>query len=298
MRTDSPYVVLISIAAGVAFCVIARVLVLQCMRRHYPAIVAAYEDKNDAIRVWYIGLKAKLKIVVVFEQIVSRFPEMFSFIDYPQLYTRVSESISEIFSLEFMMTTVPFECLHYSNHNHYYDMLFTKTAGPIGVVVLGALYYAARKCRLQMLQIDTTELEERKKKLHDRCMEAFFTFTYVVFVPASMATFPFFVCDNLDNGEAYLRVDYSTQCYTDEWMLHLIYAVAMILVFPIGIPLLYFFFLWQQRQLLDPIVPSTGKRGRMTEDKQDTLTAIALREQDAALVPLSFLFEAYEPQYW
>jgi len=108
----------------------------------------------------------------------------------------------------------------------------------------------------------------------------------------------FFVCEHLDNGEAYLRVDYSTRCYTDQWMLHLIYAGAMVLVFPIGIPLMYYVFLWVRRDVIDPIVPSTGKRGRMTEDKENTLAAIALREQDATLVRLSFLFDSYEPEYW
>ena len=83
-----------------------------------------------------------------------------------------------------------------------------------------------------------------------------------------MATFAFFNCEPFDDDSAYLRIDYSTECYTTKWNFYLIYALAMLLVFPVGIPLYYYAFLWTHRHAIDPVVPSTGKRGRMTEDKE------------------------------
>mmetsp|Transcript_45294 Transcript_45294/g.61827 ORF Transcript_45294/g.61827 Transcript_45294/m.61827 type:complete len:338 (+) Transcript_45294:3446-4459(+) len=72
----------------------------------------------------------------------------------------------------------------------------------------------------------------------------------------------------------------------------------MVLVFPIGIPLLYYVTLLKHRHVLDPVVPSTGKRGRMREDVENTVAAIAIRKNNETLGPLVFLFESYEPQYW
>ena len=104
-------------------------------------------------------------------------------IKYPPLYTTISNSVAEIFSLQPLVATVPFECLHDSKKDHFYNIFILKTAGPIGVIVLGALYYAAKKCWLQTLRVDITELKDRKKQLHDVFMEAFFIITYVAFVP-------------------------------------------------------------------------------------------------------------------
>ena len=83
-----------------------------------------------------------------------------------------------------------------------------------------------------------------------------------------MATFAFFNCEHFDDDSAYLRIDYSTECHTTKWNLYLIYAVAMLLVFPVGIPLCYWVSLWKHLDAIDPVVPSTEKRGRTTEDKE------------------------------
>jgi len=104
-------------------------------------------------------------------------------IGYPVLYKQVSNEVSSILSLGFLVSTVPFECLHNSKNYHFYPMLFAKTAGPIGITALGALYYAAKRFWLKMLYTDTAEFEEINNKLHAKCMEAFFIITYVVFVP-------------------------------------------------------------------------------------------------------------------
>ena len=60
--------------------------------------------------------------------------------------------------------------------------------------------------------------------------------------------------------EWYLSVDYSIEChdYGDYWggypkMPLLIYASVMVLIFPVGVPLALYFFLWRLRRKFDPV---------------------------------------------
>ena len=69
---------------------------------------------------------------------------------------------------------------------------------------------------------------------------------FLVYPSCSTAVFQTFMCDVLDDGSAYLRVDYSVRCYgenlgayDDEYASMMVYAVCMALVYPIGTPLLF-----------------------------------------------------------
>jgi hypothetical protein len=88
--------------------------------------------------------------------------------------------------------------------------------------------------------------------------------------------FKAFPCDPLDNGETMLRADYSLSC---EGGLHKAmqgYAVAMVLVFPIGIPFLYAWLLVR------------NKAGIKRDEEE--------REEDEELMTKAFLFDAYQPR--
>ena len=40
----------------------------------------------------------------------------------------------------------------------------------------------------------------------------------------------------------------------------MVYAVAFVFVYPIGIPLMYWVLLWRHRDEIDPIVPELGHK--------------------------------------
>ncbi|CAN0006676.1 unnamed protein product, partial [Laminaria digitata] len=74
-----------------------------------------------------------------------------------------------------------------------------------------------------------------------------------VFTSASSAVFKTFACDDgVVNGQNYRRADYSISCQSRTHEFFRIYAGLMILVYPIGIPALFFFVLWTKRELLNP----------------------------------------------
>ena len=54
-------------------------------------------------------------------------------------------------------------------------------------------------------------------------------------------------------NESYLSKDLSIDCHSDRYHFYLFYTFAMILIYPVGIPLFYFVLLWQHRSILsDP----------------------------------------------
>ncbi|CAM9547220.1 unnamed protein product, partial [Laminaria digitata] len=81
-----------------------------------------------------------------------------------------------------------------------------------------------------------------------------------VFTSTSSAVLKTFACDNdVMEGESYLRADYSISCNTHKHGQFRKYAGLMVLVYPIGIPVLYFFVLWRKRELLNPRIYSANK---------------------------------------
>ena len=67
---------------------------------------------------------------------------------------------------------------------------------------------------------------------------AFLFFTFVIMVGASTTIFHFFKCDDFpeaDGGtESYLFKDYSLDCSGTRYTTFVVYAAAMVLVYPIG----------------------------------------------------------------
>ncbi|CAN0542276.1 unnamed protein product, partial [Laminaria digitata] len=74
--------------------------------------------------------------------------------------------------------------------------------------------------------------------------------------------------DQVVKGESYLRADYSISCKTSLHTFFEVYAWLMILVYPIGIPVLYAAILWKNRELLYP-------RLHITHDGTDDATTRA-----------------------
>ena len=73
----------------------------------------------------------------------------------------------------------------------------------------------------------------------------------------------------------------------------------MILVYPVGVPLMYFVLLWRKKDKLDP-----GQMALESKNSPEEAAEKALKlrekyeEEDPSLKSLSFLYSAYEPRMW
>ncbi|CAN0479076.1 unnamed protein product, partial [Discosporangium mesarthrocarpum] len=132
-----------------------------------------------------------------------------------------------------------------------------------------------------------------------------------VFSSVSTVIFKTFSCDTIaDTNKRYLREDYSISCDTKEYQGYRVYASIMVLVYPVGIPLLYFWILWRNRSKLNPKLDSTVHTPGHTQP-QPTMTPqeeilynkelqakVSSRKKDPDLAPSLFLWKDFGPSLY
>ena len=111
--------------------------------------------------------------------------------------------------------------------------------------------------------------------------------------------------------------DYSVSCKSDRYVFIVTWAAIMLLVYPIGIPLLSFCLMWRHREKLNPKVDSefidrdikfetVGESEsafrQACVEKKTKLRNKAVKAQDRELVSFAqlfhFMYDNYEPKYW
>ncbi|CAM9693042.1 unnamed protein product, partial [Laminaria digitata] len=125
----------------------------------------------------------------------------------------------------------------------FYDRLLLSTIWPL--VVLSALSGASFVATKMNRSTETAERIVQRKHLATALFVLFFVYSSV-----SLTIFQTFVCEDLDDGNAYLRADYSVQCSTEKHDAFRIYAGVMVLIYPVGIPGLFAWWLARNREEL------------------------------------------------
>ena len=93
----------------------------------------------------------------------------------------------------------------------------------------------------------------RKEGVRDALMAALpslLSLTFLVFPMVSSAAFRVFSCEKFDTGVSYLRADYSLECDTSEHTRAKTLAVLGILIYPVGISLMYILLMLRARRAL------------------------------------------------
>ena len=138
----------------------------------------------------------------------------------------------------------------------FHDRLLIATIGPmIGFLVLGITYVSAagrhRSCEISL------------RNVRDKHVSMILLLTFLVYSSVSSMVFQMFACEVLDDGKNYLRADYRIECDSGKHKLLEIYSGIMLLLYPLGIPLLYGALLFRDRNVLSkPVngeVPSRVK---------------------------------------
>ena len=102
---------------------------------------------------------------------------------------------------------------------------------------------------------------------------------YAVLPSVSTTVFQAFPCDVLDTGEEFLIADYSIDCTGANYRNFAAFGGLMVLVYPVGVPLLFSWLLISRRERI------------MNEDLEE-------RERDEELAGIGFLFDNYKPRFW
>lgn len=174
-------------------------------------------------------------------------------VEYPRLYQDFLSALNLVnLNLGFILS---FSCV--VDTNFYLRLLFA-TISPLAILAaLSATYATSRKRNRH----SPSGIQASK---HKHLSIALFL-VYVVYSSVSYTIFQTFVCDTLDNGVTYLRADYSLTCSTATHKAMKVYAGLMIIVYPLGVPAAFTWWLFSNRHDLVKVdrtgASTTGSAG-------------------------------------
>eukprot|EP00752_Nemacystus_decipiens_P006743 g6060.t1 len=261
----------------------------------------AVDEYGEKMKRWASKVPLnKLKILVVIWQILTVFPSISS-VNFPPFYSRflswidfVNFDVGAIVSASCILPRVSF----------YHRLLLT-TLGPLALALVLVVTFQMAKRRAGFGSTGVAV----KKMAWSRHMAAGLLLSFLVFTSTSTIVFKTFPCDkDAVEGESYLRADYSLSCDSNVHMWFVVYAGIMTVVYPVGIPLLYAYILWTNRDSLNPRLQSdasagelsgslfsfVAKAGPLTKESMEELNEkLEKRMQNPDLVPSLFLWKDF-----
>jgi hypothetical protein len=202
-------------------------------------------------------LGVKLRILIALSQVLGSLSVVFE-IPYPPIFSQLLRSMS-FFAIDVDMLS--FGCLVSFN---FHASLLIRTLWPL--TLLGVTM-GIHLCPGQ-----------GAKALSSVLMSGCFTIFFLVYPTTSSKIFSTFQCFSIDDpaGSSYLRADFSIDCNTNTHMLMRMYAMVMVLVYPLGMPLVYFYLLFfRYHRQMDLLRALSKLRHKLIE--QDA--AMALHEK-------------------
>ncbi|CAM9844184.1 unnamed protein product [Scytosiphon promiscuus] len=177
------------------------------------------------------------KIMVVVWQIVTQYSDVAG-VRYAGVYADFL-SVVDLVNLD-LGFILSFACVYDTN---FYDRLLMATIGPVVVLgILGCTYIFARRR-------NGHSMEAMAVVKHRHLSIALFVM-FMVYSTVSYTIFQTFECDELDDGKSYLRADYSLTCSTPLHGFYQAYAGLMVVVYPLGVPCVFGWWLFKHRHEL------------------------------------------------
>ena len=136
----------------------------------------------------------------------------------------------------------------------FYVRLILVTIAPIAVLGVLAITYLVAMIR-NGHSIDAMRVARNKH------LSVGLFLLFVVYSSVSYTIFQTFGCDPLDSGVTYLRADYDLVCWTRTHIAYTTYAGIMVLVYPVGIPAVFAWMLFTNRDDIKSVAEiSNGSR--------------------------------------
>ncbi len=251
--------------------------------RSFRSLNQRTPDSNSgtAGRIKLRLIKSLLLIMLDLYQVISLMPSVLSF-SFPAGF-RVFALLASLPASFDVPQFLPVACL---GDFDYFNELITISLFPILMAfILVGLYALVIKFK------GVTDVESRVTA-RVLFFEVFFLVTYITYPLVSVKTFKVFDCVNVFDADdssislSYLRIDYSISCSSERYNHLVIFASFMIVLIPLGIPLLYFFLVHRARSSINPLPSWPAAQG------------IEARSTKVALMPYKFLFEVYKPHLW
>ncbi|CAM9797912.1 unnamed protein product, partial [Ascophyllum nodosum] len=143
---------------------------------------------------------------------------------YPSIYGRFL-AVVDVSNVD-LASILAVGCLYRVD---FYVRLSISTLGPLAVLAILA-------CTYTIATLINRGDHGRASTIWKNHVSTALLVIFLVYSHVSYMVFSVFACDNLDDGRSYLRADYSIECHIDRHKRWQGYAAFMILVYPVGIP--------------------------------------------------------------
>lgn len=246
-----------------------------------------FNAKRTRIRLKVTAIRrrfmARLKIYISFFQILSVLSNVLDF-NFPEIYNIIVNSFRSFVNLSISGSTVV-NC-SMDNDFDFVDKLVFDTLYPMVVVTI--IVFAGIT---HLKRIESSD-NERRNKIRANYTFGFLAFLYMTLPFTSSTIFQTFSCKDVDPDDVdesgddyYMTADYSVSCQSDKYKFAFVYALCAMVVYPVGVPALYFRFLWQHKNdIATRFVPMYNNSDEM--------------ERVVRIRPFIFLFDNYKCNYW
>ena len=154
---------------------------------------------------------------------------------YPEIYENFLSVLNVVnFDLGLILSV---SCVVDMN---FYGRLAFATIAPLAVLGALGLTYAVARSR-------NRHSPAGLRAARGKHLSVALFIIFVIYSSVSFTVFQTFVCETLDNGVTYLRADYSLTCSTIAHTAWKAYAGLMIVVYPIGVPAVFAWWLISNR---------------------------------------------------
>ena len=198
-----------------------------------------------------LSLERKVRHLYAFFQLAAGFGFNLN-MSYPQPFRGTIDALAFVnFDIA---SRVPLSC---SFQSDYLDSLLLTTLSPIVVclMLLGLHVYHDHQNSKRSSYPHTWHKERLNQDIY---FQGFLLVLFIILPSTTSKSFAVFRCNEYEtnadgNMEYYLAVDYSIDCSSTRYDALLATSLLMILIYPIGIPLIFGVLLWNDRhELMDP----------------------------------------------
>ena len=231
-------------------------------------------------------ISTRIKVHITFFQLVSIL-SLILYSGFPDTFSAIIAIINPFVNLSFMTGSFFASCSQDSSYD-YIDGLYVSTLSPFFISF--AIWLC---CNVHTLKyrsrIDNPKVLNKVKRLHSTYFTLFLFYTYLILPALSVRILNVFVCKDIDpdndDDEYFMVEDYSVSCSTSRYRNAYIYSIFMVMVYPVGIPAMYFCLLYSFRE-------DIKMRFVPIDNPTDELS------RDIRLSPLTSLFSTYKCEFW
>jgi hypothetical protein len=217
-------------------------------------LISKYVFKHDflaytkqSLQAFYSKIFVQMRIIIVTYQVVGTI-QYALIVKFPYLFSKLTIIISALY---FDISALfPIGCA-YSTYTYQKKMILWTLLPFVVTLIIAIMAVAEYKYKTRNNSLRTHDDEEDLfTKVKDKYLFYFFFLTYLILPSVTTCLFRMYICTNidpnnedLDEYDYFLDADVRIPCQTENWYKGVIYASIFIIVYPIGIPMMYLYVL-------------------------------------------------------